>query len=152
MPPKTAAGKARALANLRQNRTSRTKSSAFGMVPGDAIEAKRREVEAILHGDAGGWFQPSDSVTIELLARVLARLESIDRSEAVDRWLRRQTNSTRSPMGIPGFVQVYLRLLDRAHRLAESLGLSPISRNRLGIVAGQGFDIAAALAAPPRRQ
>ncbi|HLW59113.1 MAG TPA: hypothetical protein VKV57_04210 [bacterium] len=146
MPPTTAAGKRRALANLRQHR-SLTPSKAFARVPSDAIAAKRQEVEAILQGDAAGWLQPSDSVTVDLLARVLVRLDAIDGTEAIDRWLRQQAHAAKPVMGMPGFVQIYLRLLERAHRLSESLGLTPVSRNRLGIVAGAGLDLAAALAA-----
>jgi hypothetical protein len=150
MPPTTATGKRRALANLRQYR-SLTSSNAFAWVPADAIAAKRREVEAILQGDAGGWLQPSDAVAVDLLARVLVRLDAIDGTEAIDRWLRQQAHAAKPVMGMPGFVQIYLRLLERAHRLSESLGLTPLSRNRLGIAAGTGLDIAAALAAMSKR-
>ncbi len=150
MPPKTDAGRLRALANLRQNRASRTASAAFAVVPGDAIEAKRKEVEAFFQGEVSGWLRPSDAVTVGLLARVLVRLDAIDRTEAVDRWLQGQTATTKPSIRVPGFMQVYLKLLERAHKLAESLGLSPVSRNRLGIDAGRGLDLATLLSNAPR--
>ena len=147
MPPTTPAGRLRALANLRQNRT-RTHSAAFRTIAAETIETKRREVEAVLQGEPSGWLRPSDAITVGLLARVLVRLEAIDRTEAVDRWLRGQTNTSKPSTRVPGFIQVYLKLHERAHRLAESLGLSPMSRNRLGVAASTGFDLAALLAAP----
>ena len=149
MPPKTLLGQARALRNLRQNRITRIPSGGFALVPADALVAKRREIEALLQGDARGWLQPSDAISVGLLARVLVRLDVLDQAEAVDRWLRQQAQARRPVLGVPGYVQVYLRLLERGHKLAESLGLTPVSRNRLGIVAGGPLDIAAALAALP---
>jgi hypothetical protein len=147
MPPITPAGRLRALANLRQNRTW-NRSAAFTAIAAEVIETKRREVEAVLQGESAGWLRPSDAITVGLLARVLVRLEAIDHTEAVDRWLRGQTSTSKPSMRTPAFIQVYLKLDDRAHRLAESLGLSPMSRNRLGIAASTGFDLAALLAAP----
>jgi hypothetical protein len=129
MPPTTPAGRLRALTNLRQNRM-RIRSTAFTAIAAEVIETKRREVEAVLQGESGGWLRPSDAITVGLLARILVRLEAIDRTEAVDRWLRGQTSTSKPSMRIPAFIQIYLKLLERAHRLAESLGLSPMSRNR----------------------
>jgi hypothetical protein len=142
MPPKTAAGTQRALANLVQNRAHRITSGAFGIVPAEAVAAKQAEILGLLGGKASGWLRASDAVTVELLARALARLEAIDRTGALDAWLRRQTTSARPTASVPGFVKIYMGLLERSQRLAESLGLSPTARSRLGVAAVKTMTLA----------
>lgn len=134
--PKTAEGKQRALANLLPFRNGQVQSSAFAALPAEVITAKAAEIQAILDGEARGWLRPSDGVAVSLLARVLTRLEAIDQTEAVDRWLRGQTaGRARVSMRVPGFVVVYQRLIEQAAKLANDLGLTPIARKRLGIAA-----------------
>ena len=132
--PKTEEGRMRALANLKPFKKGYVVSNAYRIPPQEAIAEKMRELEAILQGDASGWLKRSDEVAVGLLARCLVRIEMVDRAAAVDRWLRGQvTGNAKLARQVPAYVQVYLRLLEQAHKLCDSLGLTPRARGKLGL-------------------
>lgn len=80
---------------------------------------------------------PTDAITVELLARNLAKIELIDR------WLQVHglfSDKEGTPQPV---LRIYYQAVNAASRLCEALGLTPASRMRLGLVTAQAQDLAA---------
>lgn len=80
---------------------------------------------------------PTDAITVELLARNLAKIELIDR------WLQVHglfSDKEGTPQPV---LRIYYQAVNAASRLCESLGLTPGSRVRLGLTSAQAQDLAA---------
>lgn len=141
--PKTEEGKARALANLVQNRkpgSTKEQHGAHSVRLGDPIvQKKREEITALLEGDLGALLKPADQTTVWLLAANLRQ------QELLIKHLEKQ-----GPITKAGTVRPALEMLVKLQRVAldycNALGMTPASRNRMGLKATQGTDLAALFA------
>lgn len=136
MPPKTRAGKARALLNLKQNRRTHAASGAFTEPSNAAVATLKAELEAGLRLDRGledGRPLPvMDQVRLVVLAGKLAKLKAMDAAGSVDRWLRLAPNHARVSSRIPGYVTAWQHLNESCLSLAAELGLTVRDQVRAG--------------------
>jgi hypothetical protein len=144
---KTAAAEQRALANLRPgpkappgNRLAESHGGYSAVSAEEREERVGRVFEALgedapMRGPDGG-LPRADAVAVDLLARCLVRLERVERFHRDCGWLDPKTKLPRPSVDLEG------RLRREALDLAESLGMTPRSRARLGLDLGRTFDLA----------
>jgi hypothetical protein len=109
-----------------------------------ATQALAAEILAVLDGEGLGHIRPADRVAVESLAVLLRR---IHQAEAyIDR-----AGLVRKSGDVRPVAQLLVRLLAEARAYCETLAMTPLARAKLGLDQGRAFDLAAALAALPRR-
>lgn len=144
---KTEAAERRALANLRPgpkappgNGLAETHGGYSAVTEEEREERVGQVFEAIgadapLRGPDGG-LPRADTVAVYLLARCLVRLERVERFHRDCGWVDPKMKLPRPSVDLEG------RLRREALDLAESLGMTPRSRARLGLDLQRGFDLA----------
>jgi hypothetical protein len=142
----------RSLANLRRggppappgNTFHKGTHGGYRVVAQAALDAKAREVFEAISADAplretDGTLPSHDAVVVRLLADCLCRLDS------VGAWLAGRWATTEARPAL----ELELRLRTQALDLAESMGMTPRSRARLGldVKRAASFDLAQAMTA-----
>ena len=137
----------RQLANLRPgppapagNALAR-RHGGYAVVTARERDEKAREVFAALSADAplrgpDGGLPSADTAVVSLFARCLVQLERVEEDMADHGWRDRKTGEARP------VVDLARRLRAEALDYAESLGMTPRSRARLGLDLQRGFDLA----------
>lgn len=139
------------LANLRRGVTvapngnsRRVSHGGYRVIVQAELDAKAREVFDAIASDAplrdtDGDLPSHDAVVVRLLADCLCRLDS------VGAWLAGRWATTEARPAL----ELEMRLRTQALDLAESMGMTPRSRARLGldVKRAQSFDLAQAMAA-----
>lgn len=143
--------RARQLANLRDappapagNRRAMV-HGGYAALSADELEPKVREVRDALAADAplrdpDGSLPAADATVVRLFASCLVRLERVEHDLADHGWRDRETGEPRSAVELEG------KLRREALDLAESLGMTPRSRVRLGLDLQRGQTFAEQLA------
>lgn len=102
-------------------------------------DAKIVEIREVMAGERLA-IGPSDKLYINMLGRLLAQMEIIDR------WLQQNGYFEDEGRGLARpIVGHYLNLAKQASKMLEQLGMSPVARVRLGHQALQAEDIATSL-------
>jgi hypothetical protein len=107
-------------------------------------QALAAEILAVLDGEGLGHIRPADRVAVESLAVLLRRIRQAE--AYLDR-----AGLVRKSGDVRPVAQLLVRLLGEARAYCETLAMTPLARAKLGLDQGRAFDIAAALAALPRR-
>ena len=97
------------------------------------------EIQSIMAGERLAT-APSDMLYINMLGRLLAQLEIIERWLAQNGIFEDEGRGLARPI-----VQHYLNLAKQAGRMLEAMGMTPTARYRLGREALQSEDIASKL-------
>lgn len=140
--------RARQRSNLRQgpaapkgNQLARS-HGGYAVVTARERDEKAREVFAALSADAplrgpDGGLPAADTAVVSLFSRCLVQLERVEQDMADHGWRDRKTGEPRP------VVDLARRLRAEALDYAESLGMTPRSRARLGLDLQRSFDLAA---------
>ena len=132
------------------NRRARS-HGGYAVVTARERDVKAREVFAALSADAplrgpDGGLPSADTAVVSLFARCLVQLERVEEDMADHGWRDRKTGEARP------VVDLARRLRAEALDYAESLGMTPRSRARLGLDLQRSFDLAQAMAEDARRE
>lgn len=134
--PKTPEGRARALANLRQNKRHLDRGvGIMEILPGqNATKALVQQIVDVMEGDGFSHIRPADKVSVQLLATLLRRIGQ------AERYL--DENGLVKPNGeVRPAAEYIVRAVREARALADALGLSPAGRARLGLDVARGSSI-----------
>lgn len=112
--------------------------SKFALAP--LTDEKRRELNEIMEGRKL-MIAPSDSVAVNLLARVLAQIELMGRWLSEHGLFQDDANGSSRGAASPLLPQ-YLSAIKVASRLCDQLGLSPEARVKLSKGVAQTEDLA----------
>src|SRR5215211_5252707 len=148
------AARRRQLANLRvgdgapEGNGYARKHGGYATIVRDRLQAREREVFEALAADAPlqehGELPVADAAVVSLLAQALCRLDDVSAHVRDFGMFDQETGQVRPA------VELEARLRREVHDLAESLGMTPRSRARLGVDvqrASGALDPAAAIAA-----
>ncbi|MEA2199446.1 MAG: hypothetical protein QOI89_42 [Solirubrobacteraceae bacterium] len=128
-------GHPRSLANLKRGNndaplgnTQTVRHGGYAQVAAEALDMKAREVYDALAADAplraaDGSLPSHDAVVVRLLADTLCRLDSLG-AWLAGRWATEQARPA---------LELEMRLRTQALDLAESMGMTPRSRSRIGL-------------------
>lgn len=102
------------------------------------VEEMKKEILQLMAGEGLSHIKPVDQIIVANLARCLARLQRFDAylEERGDIMEKDRINPV---------LKVYFTALESARRYCEALGLTPISRARLGIDLSKSWDFARAM-------
>lgn len=143
MPPKTPEGRQKALQNLVQYRPAKREHHGAHAVrwSDEPVQRKREEILRLLEGDVGAVLKPADQTTVGLLAVALRQVELLNR--------HLEEKGPILPSGqVRPALEMLAKLLKVALDYAGQLGMTPVSRARLGLDVARTADIAQLLATP----
>ncbi|MEW6183046.1 MAG: hypothetical protein AB1500_07700 [Bacillota bacterium] len=128
--PVTPEGRQKALENLMQYSNKPAKRDRHGVHSLTLWQAETQaiasQIKQLLEAEGATWIRESDNVTITCLALCLRRLSRIGE------YLQKATLTNKRGQTRP-LVHLELQYLTQAEGLANSLGLSPQSRVKLGV-------------------
>lgn len=102
------------------------------------VEEMKKEILQLMAGEGLAHIKPVDQIAVGNLARCLARLAKFDA-------YLEEKGEVMEKDKINPVLKCYFTALESARRHCEALGLTPVSRARLGISLGQQWDFAKAM-------